>query len=161
MAPVPGKLAGHVPGALITPYSQGRHRERLWKNRAGHCLFTSVLAAGDIFLWERIGQRKDVQLFIWPCLLGRRGLWRAFSYCTGQGSMSWAEALPGSPQKCRVALLARGVLFVGLFCFPFPPSVTQRALGFPAGCSFTSRKTSLGSEREKKGVLAKRCLTGF
>lgn len=81
-------------------------------------VFTSVLAAGDISLWERAGQRKEVQLFIWYCLLGSRGVWRVFSYCTGQGSMSWAQPLPGPPQKCsRVAMLAGGVLFLSLFIF--------------------------------------------
>lgn len=78
--------------------------------------------------------------------------------------MSRAEPPPGPPQKwSSVALLAGGFLFVSLFFifFPFSPTVMRTALGFPAACCFTSRKTSLGSEGAKKRVLAMRCLTGF
>lgn len=37
----------------------------------------------------------------------------------------------------------------------------QKALDFPAACSFTSRKTSVGTEGEKKEILAMRSLTVF
>lgn len=148
----------------LEPLSQPavQAQRELWRSR--------VLGSGCSHLcWQQVtssygkeqGQSKDVQLFIWLCLLGRRGVWRVFSYCTGQGSMSWSEPLPGSPQRySRAALLAGGVLFFSLFIFfPFSPSVMQTALDFPTACSFTSRKTSLGTEGEKKEVLAMRSLT--
>lgn len=53
------------------------------------------------------------------------------------------------------------LVYFFFFCHTFSPSVMEMALDFPAACSLTSRKTSLGSEGEKKDVLAMRCLTGF
>lgn len=82
------------------------------EHSVGHCLFTSVLATGDIFLWDRIGPKEECATGYLALPFGEERNLEGFSL-TAQGSMSWPEPLPGPPQQCsRVALLSGRVLFV-------------------------------------------------
>lgn len=63
MNPVPGKLAGHVRRALITPHSRhrrvgGSQGEVTEAQSVRHQLLKSVMATGDTFLREMIGPNE-------------------------------------------------------------------------------------------------------